>query len=83
MWSKKKMKYVEKERDYFFILDLFSTWTYIPQLEQRLCPEKFLWELWFKEVWFHIEIILMRNFSWQTIIIVGHRESTAREKVNS
>ena len=33
MWSKKNMKYVEKAADYFFILDLFSTWNYIPHLE--------------------------------------------------
>lgn len=52
MWSKKNMKYVEKETDYFFILDLFSTWDYIPHLEQWLCPWKFLWVLWFKEVLF-------------------------------
>lgn len=36
--KQENMKYVEKETDYFFILDLFSTWTYIPHLEQRLCP---------------------------------------------
>lgn len=41
------MKYVEKETDCFFILDLFSTWNYVPHLEQWFCPWKLLL---FKEV---------------------------------